>query len=93
MLDQIKSNFTVKTLDELISLLDLKSEKEFTVDTCYIFGENTNYEYTKETVKNFGIELARKKMNFREVIATLAFFRLDNYQAKITSKFKNENLK
>jgi hypothetical protein len=78
----------VKTLDELISLLDLKGDKEFTIETFYVFGENSNDEITKETINKFGMELARKKLNMREVVASLAFFRLDNYEAKITSNKK-----
>lgn len=85
MLDQYKSNFTIKTLEELISLLDFKGEKEFTKEIMLIFGENNNTDYTNDMVENFGLEIATKKINFREVIATLAFFRLDNYHAKIRS--------
>ncbi len=84
------SNFSVKTLDELLSQnLDLKFEVEFIIKTCYIFGENSN-EYKNENVENWGIDLARKKLKFNEVVATLAFFRMEVYEEKIKSN-KNQN--
>ena len=89
LIDKNKSYFTIKTLDELMSILNLKGEKEFSCDVFSIFGENTKNEISDEIIKNFGKDIGRKRVNFREVIATLAFFRMNNYQAKISSKIFN----
>ncbi len=86
LLDQNKSNFTIKTLDELMCLIDNRGEREFTIETCMIFGDNNNNDFTRETLNTFGIELAKKKLNFREVIASFAFFTMDNYYEKIKSR-------
>jgi hypothetical protein len=86
LLDQNKSYFTIKTFDELMSILDLKGEHEFSYEIFYIFGEYNNDTVSQDIIDIFGNELANKKVNFREVMAFLAFFRMDNLQAKITSK-------
>lgn len=85
LINNNKAQFTVKTLDEMLSLLEMKGEKEFSIEIFHIFGQNNNDEYTNEMVKTFGVEVAKKTVNFREILFTLAFFRMESYHGKITS--------
>jgi len=86
-----KNSFTIKTLDELLSVLNLKGEIEFIQQIYYIFGENISANH-KHIIDNYGEEFSKKKINFREVFNSLAFFRMENIKAKISGKFFLNNL-
>jgi len=90
-LDNKKYTFTIRTLDELLSVLNLKGEIEFIQKIFYIFGENISKSHDY-LINTYGKEFCKKKVNFREVFDLLAFFRMDNFKAKVSSKiFINKN--
>ncbi len=80
-----KNSFTIKTLEELLSVLDLKGEIEFIQQIFFIFGENISSNI-KHITNNYIKEISKKKINFREVFNILAFFRMENIKAKISRK-------